>query len=177
MNRQLAVIPQVVTRAVVHQIKRRTLPTWATAQASALALPVVTKPTLCPLAAQSLSVKASHALQLPLEQCGVQEQCGRVCLVGFVEMRRDVDPELPFALFDLGQRYDRAFRRYAQIVARFSPFEPRRWWKQAKGACDKCLTELERVAARATVAELVYLVLKLQMPLAWPQGYGEQRHA
>lgn len=168
---------QPVTRAVTHQIAYASLPVWAMAQASALTLPVVTVPTLCPLAAQSLSVKASHALQMPLAQCNVKEQCGRVCLVGFVERCHDVDPELPFALFDLGQRYDRAFRRYAQAVARSARFEPRDWWKRAKRLCDKCLAELERVAGRATVAELVYLVLKLQMPLAWPTGYGEQGYA
>ena len=170
-------ITRVLPKASAHQIKRFSLPAWATAQASALTLPVVTAPTLCPLAAQSLSVKASHAVQMPLAQCAVKEQCGRVCLVSFVEQRRDVDPELPFALFDLGERYDRAFRRYAQSVAMSARFEPRDWWKRAKRLCDKCLTELERVADRATVAELVYLVLKLQMPLAWPEGYGERRYA
>ena len=176
MNRQLAV-PQVITKAVSHQIRRYTLPTWATVQSAALTLPVVTAPVVSALETQALSVKASHALQMPLAQCDVREQCGRVCLVSFVEQRRDTDPELPFALFDLGQRYDHAFRRYAQSVAMSARFEPRDWWKRAKRLCDKCLAELERVADRATVAELVYLVLKLQMPLAWPEGYGERRYA
>lgn len=171
-TRLIRTVTQPITRAVACQIAHTTLPMWATVQVSALTLPVVMTPTLCPLEVQSLAVRASHALEMPLAQCDVREQCGRVCLVGFVEQHHDADPELPFALFDLGKRYDRAFRRYAQAVARSSRFTPREWWKRAKRLCDKCLVELERVADRATVAELVYLVLKLQMPLAWPEGYG-----
>ncbi len=166
-----------VTCADRRQISRHTLPSWATAQASHSALPVVTKPTLCPLEVQLLSVKASHALEAPLAKCDVREQCERVCLVAFVGQQRDADPELPFALFDLGERYDRAFRRYAQAIALSSRFEPRDWWRRAKRLCDKCLAELEKVSSRTTVAELVFLVLKLQMPLAWPEGYGEQEYA
>jgi len=167
---------QTVTRAGIHQIERYTLPVWADAQARFLTLPIVTEPALCQLTAQSLSVQASHALQVPLAQCEVREQCERVFLVAFAG-QKSVDPELPFALFDLGQRYDRAFQRYAQAVAPSVYFTPHEWWERAKRACDKCLVELERVADRATVAELVYLVLKLQMPLAWPEGYGERHYA
>ena len=172
-----------VTHAVTHQITHTTLPVWATQytgglKATGLALPVVCKPQLPAYIADAVAVQVTHALQFPLGMLEVKEQCGHVYLVATKERHVTVDPELPIALLNLGDKYARAFARYAQHLTTIGPYFDRgmteRWWKRAHRLCGKCLAALEQVADKITIEELVYLVLKLQQPLAWPTGKTER---
>lgn len=162
-----------ITRATTRQIAHSTLPGWATLHAGS-ALPVVYAPRLPAHVVDAVTVQVTHALQFPLSMLTVKEQCGRVYLVATQERHVTVDPELPIALLDLGDRYTRAFARYTRHLATISPYfdwwMTRRWWRRAQRLCDKCLVALEEVADRMAIEELVYLVLKLQRPLAWPTG-------
>jgi len=127
----------------------------------------------------ALIIKATNALQVPLATMQVREACGQVFLVAFEGAREQRDPELPMIIQPMGRKFERAYQRFAQQVAEFSPyvFSYAKWWKEAKRRCDRALKALEADPALSclSVEEAAYFVLKLQLPLAFPQGAQEAR--
>ena len=175
------VLPQMraITRAERAAIAAWTLTAWASAQQQTL--PVLRGQDLAmivtPPVKDSLAIKATNALQMPLETVQIKEACGQVFLVAFEAARERRDPELPMVLQPMGRKFERAYQRFAQQVASFSPhiFEFGKWWEEAKRRCDKALKALETDPALAnlSVEEAAYFVLKMQIPLAFPQGTKE----
>ena len=172
---------RAITRAEQAAIAAWTLPAWAVAQQQAGPLPVLRGRDLAmivtPSVKDALAIKAANALQMPLGVVKVKEACGQVFLVAFEAAREQRDPELPMLLRPMSRRFERAFQRFAQQIASFSPhlFEYGKWWEEAKRRCDKVLKALEADPAlsRLKVEEAAYFVLKLQMPLAFPGGAQE----
>jgi len=160
-----------LTRADRRNLAYRGLNDWAQLAVTELSLPVVREPEVSSMTRETLAVMASHALGYPLGMCNVRERVGRVYLVGAIELEYHADPELPLCLVNLGEPYERTFRTYFKHVARFVPHQDVGvWWRRAHKLCARCLDNLEQVAGRLSVQELVYLVVRLQVPLAWPRG-------
>lgn len=161
---------QMVGRARVEQIRYIGLRPWAAASlidGLKAVVPIGTLPAIQQQAVTDIaSVMAANAFGSSLHSLKVVEACGRVVLVSAVPYRQTRDPVLPLAMIHTGNGYDRAFAQYAQHLARFT--SDSRWWNQARAYCDAVLYELEKIAARFSVQELAYLVVKLQVPLAWP---------
>ena len=184
-HEQMQQAPQVpqqmraITRGERAAIAAWTLTGWASAQRQSL--PVLRGQDLAlivtPPVKDALAIKATNALQMPLGVVRVKEACGQVFLVAFEAAREQRDPELPMLLQPMGRKFERAYQRFAQQVASFSPhlFEYGKWWEEAKRRCDKALKALETDPALASlsVEEAAYFVLKLQMPLAFPGGTQE----
>ena len=176
-------VPQMraITRAERAAIAAWNLSAWAAAQQQVGPLPVLRGQDLAmivtPPVKDALAIKATNALQAPLGTVQIKEACGQVFLVAFEAARDRRDPELPMLLRPMGRKFERAYQRFAQQVASFSPhlFEYGKWWEEAKRRCDKALKALETDPALASlsVEEAAYFVLKLQMPLAFPGGAQE----
>jgi len=186
-HEQMQQAPQVpqqmraITRGERAAIAAWTLTGWASAQRQSL--PVLRGQDLAlivtPPVKDALAIKATNALQMPLGVVRVKEACGQVFLVAFEAAREQRDPELPMLLQPMGRKFERAYQRFAQQVASFSPhlFEYGKWWEEAKRRCDKALKALETDPALASlsVEEAAYFVLKLQMPLAFPGGAQDRQ--
>jgi len=119
----------------------------------------------------AVSIMAAHALASPLGKLEVMETCGRIVLVAVEEQRAPRDPIIPLALVNLGDRYNKAFAKYVRHLARYSTEQ--RWWNRAYSLCGKVIKALEEVAGALAAEELSYLVMKIQVPLAWPTGRAE----
>lgn len=168
-----------VNKASLKPQAKSTLTDWALMRAVARPLPVVRDPDIDPLVRQQLAVMVSYALGRPLREFDVIERVGRIVTVSVVPATHNPDPEIPLALVPLGRRYDRALRAYVHRLVEQRPWEmagygvvgdPACWWRKAKRACDKVLRALDRVGGLLNSSELAYLVLRLQVPLAWPEG-------
>lgn len=149
---------------------------WATqsmVQARAITVPFETHPRVVRDSITDMaSIMAARALGYALGEMEVKETCGRVVLVSVKEHQEMRDPVIPLALINLGDRYNQALANYVRHVAHY--LTGRRWWDRAQGLCDKAIDALQKVAGALSAEELAYLVVKLQVPLAWPQGREEK---
>lgn len=180
MNSQVQTYSPVVTlgRAEVARVSYIGLCAWALqgiAQARAITVPFTSHPIEVQEAiSDTVSIMASRALASALGRLEPRETCGRVVLVAVEEQHVQRDPIIPLALLDLGREYNKAFGKYVQHLVQYQAAifrgSPQKWWNRACGLCNKTIDALEKAAHVLTIEELSYLVVKLQVPLAWPQG-------
>lgn len=181
MNNQIRVYTSqpstMLGRAEAARASYMGLCSWALqgmAQARAITVPFSAHPIAVQEAiTDTVSIMAARALAAALGRLEVRETCGRIVLVAVEEHRIQRDPVIPLTLLNLGQQYNRAFAEYVQHLTQYMQAvadNRRGWWNKACKLCDKAICALEERAHTLTVEELSYLVTKLQVPLAWPQG-------
>jgi hypothetical protein len=164
----------LLTRAEVRQVTYVGLTNWAMAMAQEVDRAVVPASLLQSRTLfEMVSVRAANALGSPLASLELKEAVGRVVWVACEKMSLQRDPLIPLVMVYLSRRYEWAYCDYVRHVARYYANE--RWWAEARKLCDRVLAALSEVAGRLTRTELAYLVLKLQVPLAWPTGKPEAK--
>jgi hypothetical protein len=172
---RVAVSSALLTRAEVRQVAYVGLTNWAMAIAQEVDRAVVPASQLqSKTLFEMASVRAANALGAPLGSLEVREAVGRVVWVACEKAAYPRDPLMPLVMFYLSRRYERAYCNYVRHVVRYYPSNEC-WWARARKLCDKVMTALGEVTNRLTRTELAYLVLKLQVPLAWPTGKPERQ--
>lgn len=178
MNSQISLalpiaVTTLLTRAEVSQVSYTGLTNWAMAMAQEVDLAVVPAASLqSPTLFDMVSVRTANALGAPLGALEIKEAVGRVVWVACEKAPFQRDPLIPLVMIHLSRRYERTYCDYVRHVARYTRDE--RWWAKARKLCDKVMMALNDVTNKLTRVELAYLVLKLQVPLAWPTGMRER---
>lgn len=168
------IVSALLTRAEVRQVTYVGLTNWAMAIAQEVDLAVVPASLLqSETLFEMASVRAANALGAPLGALEVREAVGRVVWVACEKALVQRDPLIPLVMVYLSRRYERAYCNYVRYIARY--YNDERWWAKARKLCDRVLAALSEVVGSLTRMELAYLVLKLQVPLAWPMGKPETK--
>jgi len=165
-----------LSRADVAQISYIGLQSWAM-QALVQARAVVVPFEMHPVVVQDsitdmVSIMAACALGSALGKLEVKETCGRVVWVSVTEHYVQRDPVIPLTLISRGSKYNKALANYVRHVTQY--VNDQSWWNKSQKLCDKVIDALQGVAGRLSAEELAYLIVKLQVPLAWPQGREEK---
>lgn len=175
MNARQIPATVLLTRADVAQVKHAGLANWAVTMAQEVDRAIVSG---CWIQSKTLfdmaSIRAASALGAPLGRLEVKEAVGRVLWIACERVSIQHDPVIPLVLIPMGRRYEQAYCQYVRHVARYYAYAAGGgWWARAYELCGGVLAALSKVADRLTRVELAYLVLKLQIPLAWPVGVKE----
>jgi hypothetical protein len=174
MESRVRIYNPVVTlsRAEAVRASYMGLRSWAVegmAQARATTRPFRTYPVAVQESIiDTVSIMAACMLSAPLGKMEIMETCGRIALVAMEEYGIARGLIVPLSLVNLGGEYNSALAEYAQHVSKY--VRDQRWWNKARVKCDDLLCALEKVACVLTAEELSYLVVKIQVLLAWPQG-------